>query len=318
VSYEYSLLEAKFLLPREQQNAALALIKQRCGLEANERIVGVETLADIFDHLPDCWQWQVDLALNGDIIGLELRYGTLTRLYSTTELFELLAPFVTQGSSIRIEGEERDQWLWEFDGRTMRRSEYDPDTGATRVHEPALDRGGILDFSAEMMDTWLRVAAVEILGTLGEEAPLSLLLSLLENGDHECTEAALRALKPLSNRVPLALIEQALNRGVYGIWKSAIELLEQREDDAWRRCARSNVCQDLYQRRSCSAPESCCMIQNRQRSAWQHERRWMLYRRMNPIETHRLQVMHGTRPAPSVQQIKMDMFLLNFMQPKVA
>lgn len=117
MGYDYDLLAARFFLPRQHQQAALALIKRQSRIYREEsdeesqqasekaRIAGAETLPDALrGHSFGDWShWDCDLDLDGNIIALDLAFK---RLYSSEKMFHLIAPFVAPGSSLIMKGEE--------------------------------------------------------------------------------------------------------------------------------------------------------------------------------------------------------------------
>jgi hypothetical protein len=127
MGYDYAQVEARFVIPRERHAAALAAILRAYGLEPDAPGRPVITLADAFsepvDGVAARWRWDVDLDLEGNVIGIALAYE---RLRLSRDLFQSIAPFVAPGSYIRIRGEEGEEWRWEFDGVTVQQIEESP------------------------------------------------------------------------------------------------------------------------------------------------------------------------------------------------
>jgi HEAT repeat protein len=235
MTYTYQQVDARFFLPRRHHAAALSEIKRLCGLSDSERTPGLTTLSEAFHNLR-AFTWSVDMDLAGNITGLDLHYGSNWRHESTTQIFAAIAPFVEAGSYIRIRGEEGEEWRWEFDGQRLHTITHDGKERENTLHAPGDYRlesptaYSFLDINESMIQDWLRSRAVEILGTLGEAAPLPLLIGLLNEAGPVGTQARL-ALKPSSRQVPISVIEQVLNSADWNAWQAGMEMLQSRGDE---------------------------------------------------------------------------------------
>ncbi len=235
MSYIYNQVDAHFFLPRRHHVAALARIKRMCGTSGHKHLSGLATLSDAFYNLHS-FTWNVDMDLEGNIIDLDLQYGSHWRHEAAAQIFVAIAPFVAKGSYIRIRGEEGEEWRWEFDGQRLHTITDDGKERANTLYssedyrlEPPADYS-FLDIDESAVRGWLRARAVEILSTLGDAAPLSLLIDLLNESGSVGMQARL-ALKPLARQVPIAIIEQILNSADWNAWNVAMDMLQKRGDE---------------------------------------------------------------------------------------
>lgn len=70
---------------------------------------------DSFEELMDEWRWEVELDDAGNVCGIQFNGQ---KLGDDMILFKAIAPFVSPGSYIEMQGEDDCLWRWVFNGTT--------------------------------------------------------------------------------------------------------------------------------------------------------------------------------------------------------
>jgi hypothetical protein len=104
--------DSAFSLPKRMHRAALVAIQSLTGNYTWVRTPNV-LASKTLDEALLWWRWSPEMDREGNILAVEF---TGQKIGDNCALWEALAPFVTPGSYIRMEGEDGRLWHWRFDG----------------------------------------------------------------------------------------------------------------------------------------------------------------------------------------------------------
>lgn len=129
MGYYVKNTESYFFIPKEYHGMALQAIKDFMlktytadgGMQVirsfpwinTDEVVNSETLKDALY----AWRWDAHTDENGDITYLSFDGE---KLGEEELLFDVIAPYVKEGSYIVMQGEDNFTWRWYFDGKTYR------------------------------------------------------------------------------------------------------------------------------------------------------------------------------------------------------
>lgn len=71
--------------------------------------------AETLEEVLKAWRWDADTNEAGDIVDLQFQSE---KLGDDKVLLNAIAPFVKEGSYIKMHGEDNSTWRWHFDGKT--------------------------------------------------------------------------------------------------------------------------------------------------------------------------------------------------------
>lgn len=110
MGYHMNQQKADFVIPFEQINATLAVIKN---LKGNFSWVNTEKVAQAtnIEEAFNAWRWIIELDANDDIINIQFRGE---KLGDDKDLFDCIAQYVKEGSYIQMVGEDGEIWRWVF------------------------------------------------------------------------------------------------------------------------------------------------------------------------------------------------------------
>ncbi|MCX7006343.1 MAG: hypothetical protein NTY53_03685 [Kiritimatiellaeota bacterium] len=117
MGYHMTQRDARFHLPRRHFKAALKAVRQLLSAPIyayHDSPARQRSLPKVLPMLG----WEVEQhAKTGDIVSILF---TGEKAHEDWELFKALAPFVTKGSSIAMDGEDGCLWRWWFNGQRVR------------------------------------------------------------------------------------------------------------------------------------------------------------------------------------------------------
>ena len=114
MGYCMTQMETNFFMPAENKKAAMKNVKEKLAT-ANAHFKWID---DGWENLPtlekvlEAWGWEAKVDEDGNIVGLSFQWE---KRGDELRLFGCLAPFVTNNSSIRMRGDDGEQWKWIFD-----------------------------------------------------------------------------------------------------------------------------------------------------------------------------------------------------------
>ena len=116
MGYCMEMTVSKFHIAADKVEPALQAIKDLMGTLEPDRCFEWVTTGNVleaptFAKAMQAWRWWVELDGNSDVIGIEF-YGE--KYGDEIKLFTAIAPFVTSGSCIEMEGEDGSVWRWFF------------------------------------------------------------------------------------------------------------------------------------------------------------------------------------------------------------
>ena len=108
MGYSITQMDCKFFIAGKDKKACLEACKKDENLkDACKNIKSLEQLFSSYYYEPENEK--------ADIIGLTFEGEKLS--YSEMELFNVIAPYVKDGSYIQMMGEDGSMWRWVFDGK---------------------------------------------------------------------------------------------------------------------------------------------------------------------------------------------------------
>lgn len=126
MGYNIEQIETQFFMKKKDFKKALKAIQDLRGRETVKDSSGSHfrwvsndffTIDKLVPMLDD-WRWDVELDQAGNICELIF---TGEKSGDDFAMFSAIAPWVQEGSFIKMQGEDGDQWLWKFDGRCCER-----------------------------------------------------------------------------------------------------------------------------------------------------------------------------------------------------
>lgn len=105
MGYCMASLDVNFTIKTENCKAALAALSKWAGKKYPSLQHGLTNLG-----------WSAENKDNGDVI---ICFFDEEKYHKDEEIFKILAPHVTRGSYINMQGETNDFWQWYFDGKEL-------------------------------------------------------------------------------------------------------------------------------------------------------------------------------------------------------
>ena len=112
---------SKFFISAKNKDATLEAIKglakqfpdEHFSWVTPEQFLSAKTLEEAMD----AWRWEIDLDEKGNVEEISF---CGEKIGDDKLLFDAIAPWVKKGSYIEMQGEDGEQWRWNFDGKTCK------------------------------------------------------------------------------------------------------------------------------------------------------------------------------------------------------
>jgi len=122
MGYYIQQIRAKFFIAKDQKDAALEAMRKLAGQETIKDASGkhfswVSTKdfaqAESLKEALEAWRWSITLDAERNVTGIHFDGE---KAGDDKILFDVIAPFVEEGSYIEMSGEDGERWRWLFAG----------------------------------------------------------------------------------------------------------------------------------------------------------------------------------------------------------
>ncbi len=132
MAYYFRSVRSRFVLPRVNEEKALAALKARnlevaifdgAPIEDEDEAEPAVAASESLEDALELWGWRLDRGADGDIEAVGIESGQVGG--GERGLLEVLAPFVRGRAFIQLRGEDGADLLWEIDERGQVRCDTD-------------------------------------------------------------------------------------------------------------------------------------------------------------------------------------------------
>lgn len=120
MGYYMEQVDSKFSMTLENEDKAFKALRDHLkDVQAKNRSLGWICLSDAIRHkafhylMSEC-RWDTEENVEGEIVDIQFNGEKLSG--DELEIFEVIAPYVDEGSFIEMHGENNDMWRWVFEG----------------------------------------------------------------------------------------------------------------------------------------------------------------------------------------------------------